>query len=101
MSDPDEKLFGIYLEAMGMKRAAAVDPWALLWSRSQGCLHKEPLSDAMVTGMGMLMGNMDHNDFILLYVGPEKAIHAMAKSLQPQVEARAAADSLLGIREGR
>ena len=64
------------------------EPWALLWSKKQGVLHKEPLIQAMATGIAMLKGEREANDYILLYVGPASAVHDMGHELQPAVDAR-------------
>jgi hypothetical protein len=74
--------------------------WVLLWSRSQGALHKEPLIDAMATGLAILKGELEANDHTLLYVGTRAAVEAMAGELGPRVAARAETDEALGLRNG-
>jgi hypothetical protein len=97
---PEELVEAIEPETGSVMEETGEQQWVLLWSRSEGALHKVPLIDAMAKGLAMLKGELEADDHTLLYVGTRAAVEAMAAELSPRVAARAEADEALGLRNG-
>lgn len=69
---------------------------AISWSKQQGVLHREDLSDMLETNQAMLRGELEPNDYLLVWIGAEEASSKALAELQPLALGYRAIDAARG-----
>lgn len=66
---------------------------AISWSKAQRVLHSEDLDEALQTNQAMLRGELEPNDYLIVWIGPEENSSAMLNALGPLMLAHRAIDN--------
>lgn len=75
------------------------ETFALLWSKSGNCFHIEPLKDTAQKGMRFFWRDQ-RNDYLLIAMGSDAAMHATAEELRHVIHERAEVRRLFDSESG-